>query len=362
MPCLLACSLACLRACLLACIHACMCAFPLNRYAFLSVCWMCLIAPCLCLIPYTSCGDLVLCRWFPFSMASLPFPPPRPSNTRLLHPSFSVSTPLALLLLFLSFFSPTLPNSLPPSPSSWLSRCLLSPFLLFLFLFPSSPPPPLFFISLLSFFRLILFKRDVKYCQIMLLIFFSAAYNAEGVEAARQQRKNEGSPAKLLQPLQNASTNTLMLVLQPLQQLCQGPKEREPGGVGNFFWIRTNLYILVATICNGCECSDTEEKKFPTWKEYENPRRKVRRHHASSTAQSGGGSFKDRQAIGRVGWLLWLTDGRANPSDWTERWLELCFSWGGCNGCSGHPHQRLLDVAWCSAVAVVVIGVVVVVA
>ena len=193
----------------------------------------------------------------------------------------------------------------------------------------------------------------------MLLIFFQRPH-AEGVEAARQQRKNEGSPAKLLQPLQNASTNTLMLVLQPLQQLCQGPKEREPGGVGNFFWIRTNLYILVATICNGCECSDTEGKKFPTWKEYENPRRKVRRHHASSTAQSGGGSFKDRQAIGRVGWLLWLTDGRANPL-MDRKVVGVVFSGAVAMVAAGTP-PRLLDVAWCSAVAVVVIGVVVVVA
>ena len=78
----------------------------------------------------------------------------------------------------------------------------------------------------------------------MLLIFFQRPH-AEGVEAARQQRKNEGSPAKLLQPLQNASTNTLMLVLQPLQQLCQGPKEREPGGVGNFFESeRTSTFLL----------------------------------------------------------------------------------------------------------------------
>ena len=32
----------------------------------------------------------------------------------------------------------------------------------------------------------------------------------------------------------------------------------------------------------------------------------------SSTAQGGGGSFKNRKPIGEV-WLLWITDGRAKP-------------------------------------------------
>ena len=186
--------------------------------------------PCLCLIPYTSCGDLVLCRWFP-SAWHLSLPSPRPSNPPSSSFFFRLNTSRAPSL-FLSFFSPTLPNSLPPLPlpGSPAVSLSLSPLSLSL----SLSLPPSLFISLLSFFRLILFKQDVKYCQIMLLIFFQRPH-AEGVEAARQQRKNEGSPAKLLQPLQNASTNTLMLVLQPLQQLCQGPKEREPGGVGNFF-------------------------------------------------------------------------------------------------------------------------------
>ena len=35
-------------------------------------------------------------------------------------------------------------------------------------------------------------------------------------------------------------------------------------------------------------------------------------HEASSNAQGGGGSFKDRKPIGEV-WLLWGMDGRANP-------------------------------------------------
>ena len=34
--------------------------------------------------------------------------------------------------------------------------------------------------------------------------------------------------------------------------------------------------------------------------------------YTSSTAQGGGGSFKNRKPIGK-GWLLWITDGRANP-------------------------------------------------
>ena len=48
----------------------------------------------------------------------------------------------------------------------------------------------------------------------------------------------------------------------------------------------------------------------------------------SSTAQGGGGSFKNRKPCcearmaERIHW-------------WTDRWLELCF-WSGCNGCSGH--------------------------
>ena len=39
--------------------------------------------------------------------------------------------------------------------------------------------------------------------------------------------------------------------------------------------------------------------------------------------------------------------------------VGVVFFWNGCNGCSGHGHQ-LLDVVWCSAVVVVVVGVVVV--
>ena len=48
--------------------------------------------------------------------------------------------------------------------------------------------------------------------------------------------------------------------------------------------------------------------------------------YTSSSAQGGGGSFKDRKPVGEVvavnhGW----------QSEWTEKWLELCL-WSGCNG------------------------------
>ena len=35
-------------------------------------------------------------------------------------------------------------------------------------------------------------------------------------------------------------------------------------------------------------------------------------YYTSSTAQGGGGSFRNRKPY-RRGWLLWITDGRANP-------------------------------------------------
>ena len=56
-------------------------------------------------------------------------------------------------------------------------------------------------------------------------------------------------------------------------------------------------------------------------------------NHNSSTAQGGGGSFKDMKVIGEVG----CCDARkAERTHWrTERWLT-CWS-----GCSGHPtHNR----------------------
>ena len=56
--------------------------------------------------------------------------------------------------------------------------------------------------------------------------------------------------------------------------------------------------------------------------------------YTSSAAQGGGGSFKNRKPIRRVG----CCDSRMAERVhwWTERWLELCFFWSGCNGCSGH--------------------------
>ena len=50
------------------------------------------------------------------------------------------------------------------------------------------------------------------------------------------------------------------------------------------------------------------------------------------------------------GWQSESTDGL--EGGWS------CVFWSGCNGCNGHltrPHPQLLDVVWCSAVAVVVV-------
>ena len=55
------------------------------------------------------------------------------------------------------------------------------------------------------------------------------------------------------------------------------------------------------------------------------------------------------------GWQSESTDGP------TGGWS--CVFWSGCNGCSGHlTVPQLLDVVWCSAVAIVVAVVVAVVA
>ena len=75
----------------------------------------------------------------------------------------------------------------------------------------------------------------------------------------------------------------------------------------------------------------------------------------SSTAQGGGGSFKNRKPIGGVG----CCESRMAEQThwWTESWLELCFlEWLQCLQWS--PHQQLLDVVWCSAVVVAVVVVV----
>jgi len=63
----------------------------------------------------------------------------------------------------------------------------------------------------------------------------------------------------------------------------------------------------------------------------------------SSTAQGGGGSFKNRKPIGKLivvthGWQSESTDGP--KGGWS------CVFWSGCNGCSGH----LTTTAGCSVV------------
>ena len=85
---------------------------------------------------------------------------------------------------------------------------------------------------------------------------------------------------------------------------------------------------------------------------------------SSSTAQGGGGSFKNRKPIGEVG----CCESRMAELIhwWTERWLKLklCFlEW--LQWLQWSPHPQLLDVLWCSAVVVLVVvwcsGVVVVI-
>ena len=66
----------------------------------------------------------------------------------------------------------------------------------------------------------------------------------------------------------------------------------------------------------------------------------------SSTAQGGGGSFKDRKPIGEVGCCESRMAERIHR--WTERWLELCFfEWLQC--CSGHLTTTAgCSLVWCS--------------
>ena len=75
--------------------------------------------------------------------------------------------------------------------------------------------------------------------------------------------------------------------------------------------------------------------------------------HNSSTAQGGGGSFKNRKPIGEIGCC---ESGMAERSHWwNERWLELCLleclQW-----LQWSPHPQLLDVVWCTATVVVVVA------
>ena len=87
----------------------------------------------------------------------------------------------------------------------------------------------------------------------------------------------------------------------------------------------------------------TKRRKFPT----------NRRKYTSSTAQGGGGSFKNRKPIGEVGCC---ESGMAERSHWlTERWLELCLlEW--LQWLQWSPHPQLLDVVWCTATVVVVVA------
>ena len=48
------------------------------------------------------------------------------------------------------------------------------------------------------------------------------------------------------------------------------------------------------------------------------------------------------------GWWSESTDGP--KGGWS------CVFWSGCNGCSGRVTSQLPDVVWCSAVVVVVVG------
>ena len=75
--------------------------------------------------------------------------------------------------------------------------------------------------------------------------------------------------------------------------------------------------------------------------------------YTSSTAQGGGGSFRNRKPIGEVGSC---ESGMAERSHWlTERWLELCLlEW--LQWLQWSPHPQLLDVVWCTATVVVVVA------
>ena len=72
----------------------------------------------------------------------------------------------------------------------------------------------------------------------------------------------------------------------------------------------------------------------------------------TSTAQGGGGSFKNRTPIGEVGCCESRMAERIHW--WTERWLKLWFlEW--LQWLQWSPHPQLLDEVWCSAVVVVVV-------
>ena len=76
----------------------------------------------------------------------------------------------------------------------------------------------------------------------------------------------------------------------------------------------------------------------------------------SSTAQGGGGSYKNRKPIEEVGCCESRMAERIHW--WTDRW-ELCV-FGMVAMVAVVTLPQLLDVVWCSAIVVVVVAVVVV--
>ena len=57
--------------------------------------------------------------------------------------------------------------------------------------------------------------------------------------------------------------------------------------------------------------------------------------YTSSTARTRRWrKFQNRKPIGDA-WLLWITDGRSESTDWPKG-VGVVFAGSGCNGCSGH--------------------------
>jgi hypothetical protein len=74
-------------------------------------------------------------------------------------------------------------------------------------------------------------------------------------------------------------------------------------------------------------------------------------NNASSAAQGGGGSFKNRKPIGEIGCCESRMAERIHW--WTETWAELFFGVVAMFAVVTSP--QLLDVVWCNAVVVVVV-------
>ena len=64
--------------------------------------------------------------------------------------------------------------------------------------------------------------------------------------------------------------------------------------------------------------------------------------HASSTAQRGGGRFKNKKPVGEVA----VNHGGQSESTDGPKGGWSCVFWSGCNGCRGH----LTTTAGCSVV------------